>query len=221
MHARYPKRWIAALLALTVLLGIAVAEVCGWPFLAAPLEQALSKRIGQQVSFAADPATHVSQQKPFQLRLLWGVRLAVEQSEISAPVWSRAPQLLLATNFAVNLSLADAWRAYHGRDFSIRRVTVKKLDVALERMADGRISTPLLQNAIAPSVERWGIDAGTVRYRDEHTMINVVRICTAQRNPRLPPRAAICHRNERAFLMNVDRRKQGRRRSMEHFADNL
>ena len=173
-RASYSKRWIAALLVLIVLLGVAVAEVCGWPFLAAPLEHALSKRIGQQVSFAADPATRVSQQKPFQLRLLWGVRLAVERIEISAPVWSRTPQLLLATNFAVNLSLADAWRAYHGRAFSIRRVTVKTLDVALERMADGRISTPLLQNAIPPSVERWGIDAGTVRYRDERAIINVV-----------------------------------------------
>ena len=177
------------MLLLIVLLGVAVAEVCGWPFLAAPLEHALSTQIGQQVSFAADPATPAAQQKPFQLRLLWGVRLAVERIEISAPVWSRTPQLLLATNFAVNLSLVDAWRAYHGQDFSICRVTVKKLDVALERMADGRISTPLLQNATLPSVARWGFDAATVRYRDERTMINVVANLHSAAEPTVAPRS--------------------------------
>ena len=162
------------MLSLIVLLGIAVAEVWGWPFLAAPLEQALSKRLGLRVSFAADPATDLSQEKSFQLRLLGGARLAVERIEVSAPVWSGAPQLLLARNLTLDLSLADAWRAYQGRPFSIRLVTVKTLDVVLERTADGRISTPFLQNAMPPSVERWGIDAGTLRYRDERTKIDVV-----------------------------------------------
>ena len=173
-HARYSKRWIAALVALIVLAGIAVAEVCGWPFLAAPLEQVLSERFGSRVSFAADPATDVSREKSFQLRLVGGVRLAVDRIEVAAPEWSRAPQLLLARNLTVDLSLADAWRAYRGRAFSIRRVTVRTLDVVLERMADGRISTPLLQSATPPNVERWGIDAGSLRYRDERTMVDVV-----------------------------------------------
>ncbi|MDL2339553.1 MAG: AsmA family protein, partial [Pseudomonadota bacterium] len=136
-----------------LLLGCAVGagEWLGWPFLAPPLERALSKAWSRRVSLTVPVERAVAPAGRFRIRFVGGVRLQTPGLEIAAPAWSAAPHLLLARDVDLQLRYIDLWRAYRGQPLRIEGLTARALDAQLERLADGRASWQLA--AHEPSAE--------------------------------------------------------------------
>ncbi len=135
-HARRSKAWAVAAGVLAVVIGAAAAcEVAGWPFLAAPVERALSKTLQRDVQLnqagASDRAT---------VRFLGRLKIAVPQLEIAAPPWSKQPYFLHATQAEMHLSYGDLWRARQGQPLNIDLLRADRLVVHAERLLDGRAS---------------------------------------------------------------------------------
>ncbi len=123
---------VASLALLAVLSGVALGEFFGWPFLAAPLQDLLTNRLGRRVQLAGGPT--------FSVRFVGRVRLQAAQVEIAAPDWSAAPHLLLARDVELELRWADLWQARRGQRLRIHRLHASALDAHLERRADGQAS---------------------------------------------------------------------------------
>jgi uncharacterized protein involved in outer membrane biogenesis len=135
-HARRGKGWVIAAGVLAVVLGVVAAcEVAGWPFLAAPVQRALSKTLQRDVQLnqagATDRAT---------VRFLGGLKIAVPLLEIAAPTWSKRPYFLQATRAEMHLSYGDLWRARQGQPLNIDLLRADRLVVHAERLLDGRAS---------------------------------------------------------------------------------
>jgi uncharacterized protein involved in outer membrane biogenesis len=160
---------------------VAVGEWRGWPWLAAPLEQALSNAWARRVGLSAtgDPGTSDAQR--FSLRFIGGVRLHTPRLDIGAPAWSAQPHLLQARDVDLQLRYADLWRAYRGGPLHIDVLQAGALDAQLERLADGRASWQLSVRPAAPmrppiSIPTFGrlqVSDGLLRYRDEPLAIDV------------------------------------------------
>ena len=71
---------MAAILALAG--ALAIGEIAGWPFLAAPLQQGFSHLLDRRVQLSGGA--------DFRVRVLGGLRLQAPQLEIAAPAWSAA-----------------------------------------------------------------------------------------------------------------------------------
>lgn len=164
-----PRAWIVA--AGTVLLlaaGLGAAEWAGWPFLAQPLERALSQRIGRAVQLS-EPGTG---RAGFSIRFVGGVRMDTPWLQIAAPAWSETPYLLLARDARFEWDYADLWRAWHGQALHTRHVKARSLDVQAERRADGEASWSLAPPASGstaaptPTVGELEVEAGTMRLDD-------------------------------------------------------
>ncbi|MGY4828162.1 AsmA family protein [Sphaerotilaceae bacterium SBD11-9] len=123
----------AGLLALAVA-GVAVCEVVGWPFLAAPVERALSKALHRDVQLGDTP------QERATVRFFGALKVKVPQLQIAAPDWSRQPYFLHATDAEMHLSYGDLWRARRGAPLDIDLLHADTLVVHAERLADGRAS---------------------------------------------------------------------------------
>jgi len=164
-----PRAWIlAAGVMLALAAGVAAAEWAGWPFLAQPLERALSQRLGRAVQLSeAGKGT-----AGFSIRLFGGVRLDTPWLQIAAPAWSRAPHLLLARDARFEWAYGDLWRAWQGQALHTRRVQARSLDVQAERRADGEASWSLAPPesgtaaAPAPTVGELQVAAATLRLDD-------------------------------------------------------
>jgi len=165
-----PRAWIlAAGVMLALAAGVAAAEWAGWPFLAQPLERALSQRLGRAVQLSeAGKGT-----AGFSIRLFGGVRLDTPWLQIAAPAWSRAPHLLLARDARFEWAYGDLWRAWQGQDaLHTHLVRARSLDVQAERRADGEASWSLAPRASgtgaapAPTVGRLQVEAATLRLDD-------------------------------------------------------
>jgi uncharacterized protein involved in outer membrane biogenesis len=168
LHFR-PAAWsIAAAVALAAAAGVAAAEWAGWPFLARPLERALSQRLGRAVQLTEPGKGSAG----FGLRLIGSVRLETPRLLIAAPAWSRAPHLLLARDARFDWAYGDLWRAWQGQALHTRRVQARSLDVQAERRADGEASWSLARPATgaaatpAPTADQLQVEAATVRLDD-------------------------------------------------------
>lgn len=117
-------------------LAFVAAEAAGWPFLAGPIERALSKALDRRVSFGAttDTAPRV------RIHLLGGLRIDAPQIEIGAPSWSTAPNMLVARDAHLQVAYINLWRAYRGKALRVHDLQAASLDLQLERLADGRAS---------------------------------------------------------------------------------
>ncbi len=168
---------VAFLAVIAVLTGsVATGEWLGWPFVAAPLERLLSDTLQRQVRLSPGPADQQGHANAPRFHFLGSLQLETPQLEIAAPTWSKATHVLLARDVAIEVRYSDLWHAYRGEPWRIKRVRASMLDGQLERLADGRASwqfgpeqepgrvpaTPMP----TPSLERLGVTAGTLRYRD-------------------------------------------------------
>ncbi len=132
----FTVRRVALAVLAAFVLAFAAAEGAGWPFLAGPIERALSKALDRRVSLSATPDT-----APLvRIHLLGGLRVNAPQIEIAAPAWSSAPHMLLARDAQLHVAYISLWRAYRGEVLRVRDLQAASLDLQLERQADGRAS---------------------------------------------------------------------------------
>ncbi len=133
---QFTLRRVSLAILAALLLAFVAAEAAGWPFMAGPMERALSKALDRRVSFSTTPEA-----APLvRIHLLGGLRINAPQIEIGAPVWSSAPHLLMAREAQLHLAYIDLWRAYRSGVLRVRDLQAAALDVQLERLADGRAS---------------------------------------------------------------------------------
>lgn len=153
--------------------GIGIGEWLGWPFLARPLERAASGLLDRSVRLSVDAAGEGAP-TGFRLQLLGGVRLSAPALQIAAPGWSAAPHLLLARDLSLALRYGDLWRARQGEPLRIALLQATALDLALERLADGRASwqfgaPPAVDRqtpASLPVIERLQVPTGRLTVHD-------------------------------------------------------
>ncbi|QPF75393.1 AsmA family protein [Roseateles sp. DAIF2] len=176
-----PARLASVLLLGALLLGagFAYGEWRGWPWLARPLAQQLSERLGREVLLrpgsinAADAAA---------LRIgLWGaVRLQAGLLQIAGPAWQPDPPTLEAEGVELTLRYTDLWD-WRGRGtLRLALLRARELRAELWRDAEGRASWQL--DPAAPPTdpgqrpllqfERLELDRGQVRLRDRPLQVD-------------------------------------------------
>jgi uncharacterized protein involved in outer membrane biogenesis len=169
------RRWVVAAAALLALLAAAVAlgELSGWPFLAAPIERMLSARLDRRVLFSAAAQPQSAAAEDFRIRFIGGIRVVTSQLEIAAPAWSAAPHMVRASDVEIRLRYLDLWRAQRGQALRIERLQARVLEGEVERLADGRASwqfgaerRPDTPASPVPSFGEVRIANGQLRYRD-------------------------------------------------------
>ena len=115
--------------------GFTACEVAGWPFLASPVQRALSKTLQREVLFNEGQAPGAA-----TVRFLGGLKVKLPQLQIAAPSWSERPYFLRATHAEMHLSYGSLWRARQGEPLDIELLRADHLVVHAERLADGRAS---------------------------------------------------------------------------------
>lgn len=118
-----------------VVAGVVAGEVAGWPFLASPVERALSKTLQREVLFNEGPESGAA-----TVRFFGGLKVKLPQVQIAAPAWSERPYFLRATHAEMHLSYGSLWRARQGEPLDIQLLRADHLMVHAERLADGRAS---------------------------------------------------------------------------------
>lgn len=169
---RISKGWaVAAAVFGALVLGVIACEVAGWPFLAKPVERALSRTLDREVQLS-DDSTHAT------VRFFGGLKVKVPHLQIGAPDWSQRPFFLQARNAQMHLSYGDLWRAKKGAPLDIDLLRADQLTVHAERRKDGRASWVFgsLQkpeeekngepNAF-PTVRELRVNEGELTYVDE------------------------------------------------------
>lgn len=116
-----------------IVIGVVACEVAGWPFLAKPVERALSRTLQREVELMGEDSTAT-------VRFFGGLKVEVPHLQIAAPEWSRRPFFLQARNARMHLSYGDLWRARQGAPLDIDLLQADCLTVHAERLADGRAS---------------------------------------------------------------------------------
>ena len=142
------KKWnIFAVLIAALIIGVALGEYAGWPFLAAPLEKQLSSLTNRQVRLSISEAINsqsnnnqASKAAKFQVKFLGGVTLKTTKLHIAAPAWSSKPYFVDANNIRLKLRYIDIWWAYRGQPLHIQSMQATTLSSYIERKADGRAS---------------------------------------------------------------------------------
>ena len=166
-------RWGWGALGVVLLAGalfVAWGESQGWPFLVEPLQRRLSSALAREVSFASEAGDAANRGRT-RIGLLRGFSIQAPRIRIAAPEWSAEPHMLLATDAWVGFGYGDLWRAYRGGALHVRSIKAEQLDLALERLADGRASWQFNPDPQAPRkpVPTFGtleVPDGALRYRD-------------------------------------------------------
>lgn len=163
---------VVGVLLLVLVAGFGIAEWLGWPFLAQPLQQALSQALDRRVRLDVVAAPDAVAPAGFRLRFLGGISLRSVGIDIASATWSAAPHLLMAREVELELRYTDLWRAWRGQPLRIESLQAARLDAHLERLADGRASwqidpdAPSARPAPLPRLGRFMIDDGLLRYSD-------------------------------------------------------
>jgi uncharacterized protein involved in outer membrane biogenesis len=176
---RFRRRWRLAAASLmlagaTIIGAFAWGEAAGWPWLAAPLERALSRTLDRRVDLGIGIQAQGSASAALRVSLLGGLRLQTPRLEIAAPPWSQAPWSLRADGVVLELRYIDLWRARRGQALHVARLQARSLDGRLERLADGRASWLFIPAAVAadaqqrtpPRFDQLRVDRGTLSYQD-------------------------------------------------------
>lgn len=161
------KKWIIiATLIAALIIGVALGENAGWPFLAAPLEKKLSLLMNRQVSFDSSDIVNLTKSNAnynqvtnkqisdnvhpkvrlFQINFLGGLTLNTAKLTIAAPAWSTKPYFIDGQNILLKLRYVDIWRAYRGQTLRIKSLQATRFDGYIERKADGRASWQFSKN---------------------------------------------------------------------------
>ncbi len=183
VHRSLFGRFTAGLLGLCLLLalGFALGEARGWPFLVAPLQDALSQRLGRSVQLSEPGAERAA-----RLHFWGGLALQTPWLQVAAPAWSQAPHMVQARDVDVRLRYGDVWRAWRGGRLVVQSLQAASLDAILERRADGQTSWQLQppgSSAVPsvppqplpplPLVETFKVPDAQLRYSDAPRKLEV------------------------------------------------
>ena len=128
--ARRARRAASALLAL-LLLGVAIGELSGWPFLRQPLAGVLTRAAGVPVLLDGH----------FRTRLVWRPQMTVQHLNVGAAGGVAVPHLVDARNIEVGWGWGDVWRWHrHGEPLRLQRLRATALDAHLVRIDRDRAS---------------------------------------------------------------------------------
>ena len=116
-----------------VALVVLVAELSGWPFLQAPLQNAMTRTAGVPVTLEGKFRTH----------LLWNPRLQVDQLQVAPGGGVEVPHLLKAREVKLAWRWGDVWRWRGGETLRLQALEAATLDAHLVRGKDGRASWQL------------------------------------------------------------------------------
>ncbi|MEZ5701581.1 MAG: hypothetical protein R3E42_05805 [Burkholderiaceae bacterium] len=163
-----PHRRALAWVALGGLVGgLVLGELSGWPFLRAPLEQAINRASGVAVKLEGS----------FHTRLLLHPRLTVEHIAVAPGGGVDVPHLLKAQGFDVQWRWRDLWRAWRGESLRVKSLEAETLDAHLVRLSDQSVSWDVMPRRTAedssaastplPTFERLALEAGHIEWRDE------------------------------------------------------
>ena len=166
-----PLLWTAGVLGL-LLLGVAAAEVAGWPFLQGLLQQRLQQTLMAPVTLQA----------PFRLHLLVRPGLAVGRMQLGAPAGLGVDQLLDAQALLVRWRWRDLLWHQTATPWQLQELSAERLDLQLVRLADGRSSWPVglwsgpaadaapgVRKSLPVSVALLQLGRGNILYRDALT----------------------------------------------------
>lgn len=147
---------------LLLVLGLALGESQGWPWLVQPLQNQLTERLGRSITLADG-------ERNAHLHFWGGVTLQSPWLEVGVPDWSHSPYLVSARDVTVQLRYTDLWHAWQGQQLVVRSVRASQLDVLLERLPDGRASWQGPNSATPPPpprLEAVEVPAGKVHVTD-------------------------------------------------------
>lgn len=177
MRSRPVLSIVLSLLALLIV-GFALGEWRGWPWLAEPLERTLSDRLGRELRLL--PAASGGEQA-FKLRLLGGIRLQSSRLRIGGPTWRFDTPTVSAEGVELQLRYVDLWHWHRDGSLNVRSLQAREIAVDLWRDAEGRAtwsfkpkeSPAPAPNASAPiRFERLALDGGSIALVDKLTQVN-------------------------------------------------
>lgn len=137
-HRLRKVAWAAASLLGAAVVAVGVCEWMGWPFLAGPIERALSHQLDRPVSFQREGST--ASGNTLRIHLLGGLRVNAGALRIGAPAWSRAGDTLQATDAELLLRYRDLWALYRGHGLRVKSLRAASIHSVMERLPDGRAS---------------------------------------------------------------------------------
>lgn len=156
-----------------LIVSFGICEALGWPFLAGPIQNELGKVLDRKVSLSVE----AGQAPKLRIHFLGHLRIRAPYLEIGAPPWSKAPYMILARNARLSMRYIDLWRISRGEPIHIHDLSAQKLDVDVERLADGRASWQFgtktekpdtgAKPAAVPTFDRLEVADGTVSYDDK------------------------------------------------------
>ncbi|WP_341709539.1 AsmA family protein [Limnobacter sp.] len=171
LYRQKPVRLLAWAILTLLVLAVGTLELMGWPFLAKPAEQWLSKALEREIRL-----TNTDESDPqFKLRLIGGIRLRLNHFEVASPSWSQSPFMVKAENVSLGMRYVDLmkWAKTPESALRIRSLTATALNGNFERLKDGRASWQFANNqadsapAPAPEFGLLAIQKGQIIYRDE------------------------------------------------------
>jgi AsmA family protein len=121
--------------------GFALGEWRGWPWLAAPLSQLLSERLGRELQVL--PAAKGGEQQALRLSLLGGVTLQAGRLLIGGPAWRAATPTLDADRVELQLRYRDLWEWRSSGTLRVRSLKAAAIKADLWRDGQGRATWTL------------------------------------------------------------------------------
>ncbi|MGE0801141.1 MAG: AsmA family protein [Lautropia sp.] len=142
---RWP--WAVAALALPIAFVIA-SDLAGWRYLRGPLQSVAGHFAGRAVTIDAPLRLHLLRAEP---------TLAVGGFRLAAPQWSSEPHFAASGPLAAAVRWRDllGWRREPAAPLPVVALSVQRLDIRIERRADGRASWQFGDHEARPA------DAGT------------------------------------------------------------
>ena len=150
-------RWVAGILLLPVVMGIAFIAVAGWGWLRAPIERVTLDKTGRQLAIGG----------AIDVRFGWPDAIIRGDSvSFANPAWAREKQMISAENVEITIDLPQLL----GRNLVFSEVRLKRPVVFLEQGSNGQKNWLLDINqqdeAARIRIDRLLLDQGTLGYDD-------------------------------------------------------
>lgn len=153
---------------LALMIAVLLCEWLGWPFLRVPLQRFMQQKLERNIYI----------EKPFQLRLLGGIKLKAAELTIGAPEEMDVPYLVHARDLNLVLRYGDVWNLQPDEAYTIQSIQAEHLLSYIHRLADGRSTWQFDKTAQAPirpfpHIQSLVIGAGLAHVEDALTQADL------------------------------------------------